>query len=584
MLTQPTRWTTDHPKQTSITCALVKMIVRDMEPLRIVERTGFKAFMKHLYPLYQMPTRRSIACKINELYTDVQVQIKNSIAQSLTNISLTTDCWTSRGKDAYMCVTAHWIAPPRKQAVLSIEKLEGSHTASALTERLHSIIDKWILQDRSQIGLALVEPNDLTDQLSVHQCSIIHTENAISDESVVSVSTCQVVAEENDAEDQNGSVTVSFVSSDCGANIKKAIEDGAKERGYEYIPCAAHTIHNVVKDSLRKRSDVCNLIGQVRAIITRISRATVINDKFREIQKKMGRKQPLRLIVDVVTRWNSTYDMLARAVELKDELHELSRVCDVPLLDCTQWATVTHICQLLKPFAVLTTRLSGLDKTMGDLIPEISFLRREVSAITCVERESVSALESMKDILLQSINTRFGYICTRDVCILSTILHPTYKLLFSEDEHEGKRLLLTTMQSFIAPSSDLVDPTEEHTACTDGNPMQKYMNSLRRDKQATQSISLVGVQGIVSEINAYLTSPPESYPCDPVAFWTADINRRRYPHLAIVGLKYASCPVTSVASERVFSAANHICCTSRARMLSETLHKLTFLYMNTDAY
>jgi hypothetical protein len=90
-----------------------------------------------------------------------------------------------------------------------------------------------------------------------------------------------------------------------------------------------------------------------------------------EDQAKRNENEPdkskwtkLRLIQDVVTRWNSLYKMLKRVVSLKDsikrvlhqregETHANKNLSDI------EYTHINELCSVLKPFFSMTERLSA---------------------------------------------------------------------------------------------------------------------------------------------------------------------------------------------------------------------------------
>ena len=89
-------------KWKEITAAVTHYIAKDMAPISVVEKPGFKNLVKTLDPKYQLPSRKFFAEKaLPELY----ISEREKLAHTLTDVtfySSTTDLWSSRTCDPYL--------------------------------------------------------------------------------------------------------------------------------------------------------------------------------------------------------------------------------------------------------------------------------------------------------------------------------------------------------------------------------------------------------------------------------------------------------------------------------------------------
>jgi hypothetical protein len=87
--------------------------------------------------------------------------------------------------------------------------------------------------------------------------------------------------------------------------------------------------------------------------------STIGTDKLIECQTQLYEKQ-LKLKQDVQTRWNSTYLMFQRLVEVTNSLIMcLSYVICTENLTAEEWDVLQECVNILKPLNELTEELSG---------------------------------------------------------------------------------------------------------------------------------------------------------------------------------------------------------------------------------
>ena len=79
----------------SLNKSLMKMIVKDLQPLSIVENVGFKDFVRDLNPLYQLPSRKKMTYELlPEMFKEAKASILEHHHEAV-HCSITTDIWTS---------------------------------------------------------------------------------------------------------------------------------------------------------------------------------------------------------------------------------------------------------------------------------------------------------------------------------------------------------------------------------------------------------------------------------------------------------------------------------------------------------
>ncbi|CAB1311835.1 unnamed protein product [Coregonus sp. 'balchen'] len=130
--------------------------------------------------------------------------------------------------------------------------------------------------------------------------------------------------------------------SDNAANITKAI----KVLKWTHHPCLAHTLNLVVRDALKV---IKTTVDKVKAVVEFFHKSTVAAQKLKSTQRQMGIPE-LRPKQECATRWNSTFDMLKRMLEIKDAIISTLALINASIepLSQEEWELVKEVCAVLE--------------------------------------------------------------------------------------------------------------------------------------------------------------------------------------------------------------------------------------------
>ncbi|KAI2643784.1 E3 SUMO-protein ligase ZBED1 [Labeo rohita] len=107
--------------------------------------------------------------------------------------------------------------------------------------------------------------------------------------------------------------SVAAMVTDNAANMVSAIQ----KLGLCHLPCFAHTINLIVKRAVEEHEVMAGICSRARRVVSYFRSSTNATEKLILAQERMGR-QPLKLLQEVDTRWNSTHDMLQRLIDLRE--------------------------------------------------------------------------------------------------------------------------------------------------------------------------------------------------------------------------------------------------------------------------
>ena len=253
------------------------------------------------------PARTTFATKvIPDLYEEVKSAVIDELKNAKT-VAVTTDGWTPRATESYVTITAHYISPEwqLKSCVLQTRLLHASHTGVNIAAVLVGSLIEW-------------EP------WLPHQLQPIITDNA--------------------------------------ANMVVAVREASMA---PHIACFAHTVNLAAQKPL-DIPQVQRLQGPIRIVVSFLQKSTTATHLLSEKHKLLSIPSH-KLINDVKTRWNSTYDMVTRYVE-------------------QQWAIAATLqCPELQKQSVHT--LNNTDVILAQLLPTVLEPLKTVTVIMCNDHQ-----------------------------------------------------------------------------------------------------------------------------------------------------------------------------------------------------
>lgn len=276
---------------------VLKMIVKEYYPFSIVEDREFVKLLNLLNPGYTLPSRKTLSKSLLPImYNEIHDKVKQEIKDHAKYVSITTDSWTSIKNENYIAVTCHFINNECELKSYLLSCFKNSE--SHTSENLKNDL------------LAVIKKWGLENNIAA--CTTDNAHNIVN-----AVSLC----------------------------------------GWRHVGCFAHSLNLAVQNALKSISETRD---KVRGIVGHFKRSPQAAEKLRAMQEQLGLTPPLMLIQDVVTRWNSTYEMFQRIQNLKVPLSSVLVECNYNVyLTNEDWHIISKSCEVLKYFKEITIEISS---------------------------------------------------------------------------------------------------------------------------------------------------------------------------------------------------------------------------------
>lgn len=368
------------------------------------------------------------------------------------------------------------------------------------------------------------------------------------------------------------------VVTDNAANIVAAI----KRTNWKHIPCFAHTINLIVQSSL----EAISIIRQkIKIIVDFFRRSPQATEKLKQMQKQLG-KPELNIKQDVVTRWNSTYDMFERVIEIKEPLMSVIAINypNIENLSNSDISTLEMCCEILRIFKDVTQEISSeREVTVSKVILFSSALTKYCTKYLSDHPDLPEVVRKLAESLLSALQKRFHNVEHNKIFAQATILDPRFKKFGFSDKKafDTAKQNLVNYVTHLNANPNINDPSTSQEQDKDIIPAPATPSILWEAFDSTISKVVSNpnpmAAGIV-EVEKYLDEPLLPRASNPFIWW--EERRNVYPQLYNLMKKTLCIVATSVPSERVFSKAGQTLTERRNKLKGEKVSMLLFLNAN----
>ena len=535
----------------SITELLLDWIVDSTRPLSMVADPAFVRLLSFLEPEYKVPSRTHLASLLAKRHHRAKEEMKCILREQATaGVALTTDGWTSCATQSFVTHTVHFLNPEwvLRSGVLETVRFKGRHTAENLAAFSRDVTRRFELS------------TGLLEELP------------------------KVVA----------------ITHDEAANMVAAGKLLDETDGWESQACMAHQLQTTIRHALDSSTRIRVVLARCRRLVGHFKHSTTASEVLVDKQVALNKnRQPVTVVQDVSTRWNSTFYMVCRLQELRTPLTVVLSDASLTkkkddrdlLLKDDDWNLVDDLVMILKEYEDATTVVGGESYlTLSLLLPITTHLYDTTARYA--RKAGTVAGKALAETLNVELTKKFP-IHEPDMgspAVISAALDPRFRhLQFLPEEQRDvcKRTIL----------SKAMDLRQEQPTPEEAPKKQKELSKLSQllgkrqhsdsesdesecDGKASHKRSTVSFETkLQTETMLYFTEDALDLESDPLHWWKA--NSYRYPHLAALARRYLCIPATSVSSERVFSAAGLLVSKLRASLSSSNIDAAVFLNKNS---
>ena len=510
---------------------LLTWIASSTMPVSVVEDAEFRDMIHALKPNVRIPCRRTLLEKAECRLGSLQEKVRG-MADGQAEV-LTFDGWTSRANDTYYSTTRHWITSDWQLKCIPYmcEKFAESTTSNAL---------KKLICDRAES----MEAN------------------------------------------------IFAIVTDCEASMVACGRE-LGDTGIEWIGCADHRIHIIVRDLL-EHSSISSSLAKARAMTTHINSSSQAWGHTSTVYSTMnlGRKAP-KPKSDTPNRWWSTADMVTSVLVLRETWEALHKLDEINLPEHTRlssddWKNLHDVEILLKPFKKAMKHLES-DKvvTNSAVLPIIYWLRKELEGVLTNPNTTVGLRGCVKK-ALEQFNSKWGgedsiwcregprrQPCGFTPCqLMATALDPRFAKRLDQIMKGDKVQVFSVIKLQAVTLAKTVMGTDQTlnapTQCSRHDPWwPEDEESITPATPATQEQEIEAE--VDEEIHRYCSQSalwPINYNDSPLEWWKK--HHPVFPCLARVARHVLAIPATSASSERLFSRAGSVITPKRNRLASGT--------------
>ncbi|CAA0819930.1 Zinc finger BED domain-containing protein DAYSLEEPER [Striga hermonthica] len=499
---------------------ITKMIIMHDYPLHIVEHPGFVAFTQSLQPRFDMVSFNTIQGDCVATYLKEKQSILKVIEGMPGRVCLTLDLWSSPNTTGYIFISGQFIDSDwkmhRKLLNVIMEPFPDSDTA--FSHSVAACLSDWGIDGKL---FSVVINQSLSDAAVDNLRALLSVKNPL-------------------------------------------VLDGQLLVGN----CLARSLSRIVCDTL---ASVVGIVKKVRDSVKYVKTSESREERFLELKQQLQVPGSKALVIDDQTRWNTTYDMLLAALELKEVFSCLGTsdpdYRDAPTAE--DWKQVETLCNFVKPLIetanLLLTVSNASPPTTNAFFHEAWKIQLELARAAISEDPFVSGLTKL---MQENFDKYWKSVCF--ILAIAVVMDPRFKMklvefsfskIYGEESTSYVKIVNDGIHElfleYVALPLPLTPAYEEEAnggpgAVKPEDPQGGIASNELGLTDFDVYIMETTSQLAKSELDQYLEESllPRVHEFDVVGWWK--LNRIKYPTLSKMARDILSIPVSTVPASLVF--------------------------------
>ena len=516
------KYDSNHPVQQGFDSRLLDVIVAGFLSFGFADLPEVQELISYLNRRVTVKCSTTYSRQVEEKFNIVLTKVKEIIKSKVgTSCAFTSDLWTSRARDSYISLTAHFIDTdfvlhrwtPYCQ-YFGVDRHTGEEICKHLKEMVKDI--------------------------------------GISEE------------------------VTKYCVTDNAANIKLGVRssDSISES------CANHTLQLCIEDSFKESDGMTNALGKCKDIASLTHRSEKSEHDLLSYCSEFQHK-PNKLKQENATRWDSAYQNMESNLHHRECINAMGRddlLATKLVPSLTEWKMIEGACEVLSGFRE-TTKEWEREKvpTLNLVAKQVYDLQEKLTAFSKDKKKKGFGVQFAR-VLSEKLSDRFPNLGLENSEVaMANLLDPCLKGI-----HLKSVGLYDSTVSDMEELSEQLNLTEAEEAeeDSDHDSVKDKLSALDKLKMKFASKNTTPKQSAFSrEMEMYDTIPEPKDNYNILEWWKQ--HKLSIPVLAGLARHILAIPAASSKSERVFSCAGNTVSARRTRLGTEKVEMLVILKQNS---